>query len=183
MMSVMGPSFPDMLFLFLLALVIFGPKKLPEIGRQVGKLLNELKRASNEFKTQIQTEMDNMEEQEHAQKMLAPAEPPPGAVATLSLKPQPVSDSEGRDSGEVIEPKPIDLKPIDPELTDPKPTDPEPIVIHPLESERSDDAEKPDPHSVELSPVELGPVDRGLTNDSDAGDNHHPDSAIKATNA
>lgn len=157
-----------MIFLFLLALIIFGPKKLPEIGRQVGKLLNELKRASNEFKTQIQTEMDNMEQQENAQKMLAPAEPPPGAIATLSLKPQPVSDSE--EAGEVIELKPIDSQP----------TEPEPMVIHPLEREMD---QKSDSNSGELGSAEHNPDDLSLTNDSRAANNHQPDAVIKATNA
>ncbi|MGA8111534.1 MAG: twin-arginine translocase TatA/TatE family subunit, partial [Acidobacteriaceae bacterium] len=56
--------FGDSIFIFLLALVLFGPKKLPEIGRQVGKLLAEFRRASNEFKFQIQEEMRNLEEED-----------------------------------------------------------------------------------------------------------------------
>ncbi len=39
-----------MVFLFILALLIFGPKQLPEVGRQIGRFMNEFKRASNEFK-------------------------------------------------------------------------------------------------------------------------------------
>ena len=50
----MGTS--EMIFLFFLALSIFGPKKLPEMGRQVGKALAEFKRASNEFKSQLEAE-------------------------------------------------------------------------------------------------------------------------------
>jgi sec-independent protein translocase protein TatB len=91
----MGPSFADTIFLFLLALIIFGPKRLPEIGRQIGKVLNELKRASNEFKSQIQTEMDDLERQENAKKMLAPAQLPVGTIATLPLKPAPEIDASG----------------------------------------------------------------------------------------
>jgi sec-independent protein translocase protein TatB len=60
--------FGDSIFIFLLALVLFGPKKLPEIGRQVGKLLAEFRRASNEFKYQIQEEMRNLEEEERRKK-------------------------------------------------------------------------------------------------------------------
>lgn len=139
----MGPSFADTIFLFLLALIIFGPKRLPEIGRQIGKVLNELKRASNEFKSQIQTEMDSMERQENAKKMLAPAQPPVGTIAALPLSPAPespagnsaeVSSSEVNPSGvntsdltsskayypedNSVEHKTqavIDLKPINPE--------------------------------------------------------------------
>lgn len=50
-------SLPDTLFIFVLALIIFGPKKLPEIGRQIGKLVGEFRRASNEFKFQIEEEL------------------------------------------------------------------------------------------------------------------------------
>ena len=60
--------FGDYTFIFLLALVLFGPKKLPEIGRQLGKLLAEFRRASNEFKFQIQEELRNMEDEERRKK-------------------------------------------------------------------------------------------------------------------
>ena len=53
----MNLGFPEMIFIFLLALLIFGPKKLPEIGRQIGKFMAEFRRASNEFKWQIEAEM------------------------------------------------------------------------------------------------------------------------------
>jgi len=61
--------FGDYTFIFLLALVLFGPKKLPEMGRQLGKLLAEFRRASNEFKFQIQEELRNMEEEERKKKL------------------------------------------------------------------------------------------------------------------
>jgi Tat protein translocase TatB subunit len=54
-------SFSETIFLFILALVVFGPKKLPEIARQVGKALNEFRRASNEFKSQIEQEIAHLE--------------------------------------------------------------------------------------------------------------------------
>ncbi|HEX4311070.1 MAG TPA: twin-arginine translocase TatA/TatE family subunit [Acidobacteriaceae bacterium] len=61
--------FGDSIFIFLLALVLFGPKKLPEIGRTIGKLLAEFRRASNEFKFQIQDELRNMEDEERRKKL------------------------------------------------------------------------------------------------------------------
>lgn len=54
-------SFGETIFLFFLALIIFGPKKLPEIARTVGKYLNEFKRASNEFKAQIEQEISQLD--------------------------------------------------------------------------------------------------------------------------
>jgi sec-independent protein translocase protein TatB len=69
----------DSIFIFLLALVLFGPKKLPEIGRQIGKLLVEFRRASNDFKMQIDEELramelkDRMEQQEKKEAAAAAA--------------------------------------------------------------------------------------------------------------
>src|SRR5271170_7997719 len=66
-------SLPDTIFIFGLALVIFGPKKLPEIGRQLGKLVLEFRRASNEFKMQIEEEL-RAAEQADRQKQIAAAQ-------------------------------------------------------------------------------------------------------------
>jgi TatA/E family protein of Tat protein translocase len=53
-----GPlGVPELLFILVLALLIFGPKKLPEIGRTVGKAMGEFRRASNELRRTINTEM------------------------------------------------------------------------------------------------------------------------------
>jgi sec-independent protein translocase protein TatB len=78
-------SFSETIFLFFLALIVFGPKKLPEIARQAGKLLAELRRASNEFKSQIETEIAHLEVEKRQASALST--PPPGAVASLSLNP------------------------------------------------------------------------------------------------
>jgi len=43
----------EMIFLFLLVLILFGPKKMPEIGRQVARFLNEFRRASYEFRSRL----------------------------------------------------------------------------------------------------------------------------------
>lgn len=79
-------SFSDTVFLFFLALILFGPKKLPEMARQAGRLLAELRRASNEFKSQIETEIAHLEVQ-NKQASLPSTPVPEGAVASLSLNP------------------------------------------------------------------------------------------------
>jgi sec-independent protein translocase protein TatB len=75
-------SLPDTIFIFGLALVIFGPKKLPEIGRQLGKLMLEFRRASNEFKMQIEEELRTAEHTEQQKQIVAPSVPPPAVEAT-----------------------------------------------------------------------------------------------------
>jgi TatA/E family protein of Tat protein translocase len=52
---------PEMIFIFLLALVLFGPKELPELGRKVGKALVEFRRASNELKSTFDRELRSLE--------------------------------------------------------------------------------------------------------------------------
>jgi TatA/E family protein of Tat protein translocase len=60
----MGPlGYPEMVFIFFLALILFGPKKLPELGRTVGKALTEFRRASNELKSTFDREMKNLEQE------------------------------------------------------------------------------------------------------------------------
>ena len=88
-------SFADTVVLFVLALLLFGPKKLPLIARQIGKALNEFKRASNEFKSQIEAEISQLEYQERQKKYeeerkILPSAPPEGSVSsTPSLDPPP----------------------------------------------------------------------------------------------
>ncbi len=57
---------PEMLFIFVLALLIFGPKKLPELGRTLGKGLAEFRRASAELKGSLEREMNNIEQETKA---------------------------------------------------------------------------------------------------------------------
>src|ERR1700690_135096 len=64
----MNLGMSEMIFIFLLALLIFGPRKLPEIAREVGKFMAEFKRAGNEFRNQIETEIQNLELEEQIKK-------------------------------------------------------------------------------------------------------------------
>jgi len=82
----MNLGFPEMLFLFLLALLLFGPKKLPEIGRQIGRGLAEFKRASNELRGQLENEM-RLLEAEDREKKISPPPPPPENTVAVSAEP------------------------------------------------------------------------------------------------
>ena len=58
----MGPlGVPETIFIFVLALLIFGPKKLPELGRTIGKAMTEFRRASSELKATFDREMNAIE--------------------------------------------------------------------------------------------------------------------------
>jgi sec-independent protein translocase protein TatB len=64
------PSFSDSIVLFILALMLFGPKRLPKLARELGKWIGEFRRASNEFKMQMDEEL-RLTEQADRQKDIA----------------------------------------------------------------------------------------------------------------
>ena len=65
----MGPvGVPEMIVIFLLALVLFGPKKLPELGRMMGRAISEFRRAQSELKATFDREMLNLERETESQK-------------------------------------------------------------------------------------------------------------------
>ena len=66
-MNIFGVCLPEVTVILILALLIFGPKKLPELGKQLGKTLKSLKKASNEFQNEIDQVM-NEEDKEKSPK-------------------------------------------------------------------------------------------------------------------
>lgn len=78
-------GFNEILFIMVLALLIFGPKRLPQIGRTLGKALGEFRRASSDLKRSMEVEMTMAEERE---------------TATGAAKPQLASGSESRQESE-----------------------------------------------------------------------------------
>src|ERR1700712_3367843 len=65
---------PELIIIFVIALIIFGPRKLPELGRSLGKSLAEFKRASNELKSTLEEEI-RFEEQQPKAEAVRPVTP------------------------------------------------------------------------------------------------------------
>jgi sec-independent protein translocase protein TatA len=59
---------PELIVIFVIALIIFGPRKLPELGRSLGRSLNEFKRASNELRNTLEEEVRVDEQREAARQ-------------------------------------------------------------------------------------------------------------------
>jgi sec-independent protein translocase protein TatB len=87
----------DSLILMVLALVVFGPRRLPQIGRQIGKLMYEFRKASNDFKFQMEEELRISEEADRRKKdeeerarnlALNPPAPPIEAQAAIGADDQ-----------------------------------------------------------------------------------------------
>lgn len=76
------PGFGDSAFIVILALLLFGPKKLPVLARQLGKLMADFRRASNEFRTQMEEEL-RISEQADRQKQIAALEMPTPAIPSI----------------------------------------------------------------------------------------------------
>jgi TatA/E family protein of Tat protein translocase len=62
---------PELIIIFMIALIIFGPRKLPELGRSLGKSLGEFKRASNELRNTLDEEI-RLEEQRATEPVRRP---------------------------------------------------------------------------------------------------------------
>lgn len=74
-------GFPELIVIFVVALLVFGPKRLPELGRSLGRGLSEFRRASSELKHSIEREIENVESE-----------------ASLSGKPKPPSGGPNLDA-------------------------------------------------------------------------------------
>jgi TatA/E family protein of Tat protein translocase len=80
----MGPiGFPELAIILVVALIVFGPRKLPELGRSLGKSLAEFKRASNELKNTLDEEI-RLEERKATLPPPAPPEPVPATTETIA---------------------------------------------------------------------------------------------------
>jgi Tat protein translocase TatB subunit len=87
---------PEVVLLFIAALLLFGPRRLPEIGRTLGKTVADFRRATNEFKSNLEREV-RMEELKDAVRPIENA-PPPNALARGVLldltQPAPAGDAK-----------------------------------------------------------------------------------------
>jgi TatA/E family protein of Tat protein translocase len=81
---------PELIIIFVIALIIFGPRKLPELGRTLGKSLAEFKRATNELKSTLEDEI-RLEEQQlqraEAKAAAQAAQPTPAGTTSAAATP------------------------------------------------------------------------------------------------
>ncbi|MEA2238578.1 MAG: sec-independent protein translocase protein TatA [Thermoanaerobaculia bacterium] len=85
----------ELVLIFIVALIVFGPKRLPEIGRTLGKAMGEFKKATDDFKNTIEREVQVEELKQlasttipvHESVSRSEPEPPAAQVADLTPKP------------------------------------------------------------------------------------------------
>ena len=80
---------PELVFILLLALLVFGPKRLPEVGKTIGRGLREFRRATNDLKRTVETEISTAE----MQTPRPAKEPSPAAPAAAEPAPEPMMEN------------------------------------------------------------------------------------------
>jgi sec-independent protein translocase protein TatA len=90
---------PEMLVILVIALIFFGPRKLPELGRSLGKSLNEFKKASNDLRSTLEDEIRVEEQKEQrakaeADRAAAPAAAIPATVVSTEPPPAPTAEAQ-----------------------------------------------------------------------------------------
>jgi sec-independent protein translocase protein TatB len=136
--------FADSIVIFVLALILFGPKKLPEIARKIGKLMVEFRRASNEFKSQIDEELRVMEQNDRQKKLEAAAEQAPVVAAPEGATPAGTPSEEASQqpvilppsTGETVSASRPHMPVAPPEMLEAASADPHPAYAEALASEK-----------------------------------------------
>jgi Tat protein translocase TatB subunit len=95
---------PEIFLILVIALIVFGPRRLPEIGKSVGKMLAEFRKASNDFKRTIEDEVE-AERVRELEAARAPAAPPPSAASPPVQEPVPPAVSREETPPPPLEPK------------------------------------------------------------------------------
>jgi sec-independent protein translocase protein TatA len=89
---------PELVVIFVVALLVFGPRKLPELGRMVGKSLAEFRRAANDLRDSLETEVAREPARLEAPRPAPAPAPAPGAVATEAAAAGPADAAEASPS-------------------------------------------------------------------------------------
>jgi sec-independent protein translocase protein TatB len=98
-------SFSELLIISIAALLLFGPRKLPEMARILGKTMAELRRAANEFRYSLEEEVRNIELQEQLKSQAVetqalPAAPPTAEQSVRGGAPAAVEGTVARDGAD-----------------------------------------------------------------------------------
>ncbi|PZV07676.1 MAG: twin-arginine translocase TatA/TatE family subunit [Leptolyngbya sp.] len=131
-MNIFGIGLPEMALIFTLALLVFGPKKLPEIGRSMGKAIRGFQEASKEFESEFKREAEQIERivKEPMQATLEEPDPPALAAATEAPEAElPIVQSEPVESVESEPMESVESEPV--ESVESEPVESEPVAASP----------------------------------------------------
>ena len=90
-------SIPHLVIIFLIALIVLGPEKLPQLARVLGKAMSDFRRITTDFRVQIEDEMREMERHTRVQQMTAEPSPyhptDPELLGAVPATPAPTNDA------------------------------------------------------------------------------------------
>jgi Tat protein translocase TatB subunit len=121
---------PELFLIFVVALIVFGPRKLPEIGKSLGKMMAEFRRASNEFRSTIESEVEAEKIREAMRieppkvEPVSPFAPPPAATSASSAASEttpPTTEGQTASTEQPVDPS------APPGVQPPPPAAPEPV--------------------------------------------------------
>lgn len=99
---------PELFLIFVVALIVFGPRKLPDIGKSLGRMMAEFRKASNEFRSTIESEVE-AEKIRDAMRI----EPPRVDTTPSYAAPEPASSTAATASTDAAQPDATDVPAVD----------------------------------------------------------------------
>jgi TatA/E family protein of Tat protein translocase len=111
---------PELLLIFIVALIVFGPKKLPEIGRTLGKAMGEFKKATDDFKNTIEREVhvEELKQMASTATVTVPVEETVSRTEPAALAASTEPEVNASHPGEPAEPPPA-IADVTPEAVNP----------------------------------------------------------------
>ncbi len=95
---------PEIILIMVVALLVFGPRKMPEIGRSIGRALGEFRRASNDFRRTIEDEVAGEELRDLKRDLTAPISRDQTGSSQAKRSEQPPTETETGPSGQAKDP-------------------------------------------------------------------------------
>ena len=86
-------SIPHLIIIFIVALVVFGPEKLPELARNLGKVMAEFRRATGDLRSTFEGHMRDLEREADTRRIGGPTPGSSATAGTITAVPSPVADS------------------------------------------------------------------------------------------
>lgn len=124
----------EIIFILVIALIVFGPKKLPEIGKSIGRMMNEFRKASNDFRRTLEDEVEA--DKTRSSETAPPAAPEYTAPTPWEPTPAPEPAPEPASAAAPAEAPPVAVTaPDEPTVSRPEPagvgrTDGGPVEPH-----------------------------------------------------
>jgi TatA/E family protein of Tat protein translocase len=115
-------SIPHLIIIFVVALVVFGPEKLPELARNLGKMMAEFRRATGDLRNTFEGHMQDLEREAEQRRIGGPSATPAPALSlpssaaagTVPANPPNISAAASPERGERLEPEATQSEPHEP---------------------------------------------------------------------